>query len=198
MYFIRKPNNTINVVNFGVHGSIVLYGISWYTESYYKGFLLYMGYDYMADVDLNVCCRRKDFKPNHSLTFSCGLGKNRLTTNQAVQVLEASAYERRKFARPRCSKQVFDLNGHLHRNHGQQLPYRRALPSVIKARPVSKKEQVFFSLLFISFAGRKHPQKITVHIFRHVLCAILLFLRTFLWLACCCSVCYWLYFSPRN
>ena len=28
-------------MNFGVHGSIVLYRISWYTESYYKGFLLY-------------------------------------------------------------------------------------------------------------------------------------------------------------
>ena len=36
--FIQKPNNTIRVqmafVNFGVHGSIVLYRISWYTESY--------------------------------------------------------------------------------------------------------------------------------------------------------------------
>ena len=30
------------VVNFGVHGAIVLYGISWYTESYYRGFLLYL------------------------------------------------------------------------------------------------------------------------------------------------------------
>ena len=28
-------------VNFGVRGPIVLYRISWYTESYYKGFLLY-------------------------------------------------------------------------------------------------------------------------------------------------------------
>ena len=32
-------------VNFGVHGSIVLYRISWYTESYYKGFLLYFRTD---------------------------------------------------------------------------------------------------------------------------------------------------------
>ena len=36
--------NTIRVLIglfFGVHGSIVFYRISWYTESYYKGFLLY-------------------------------------------------------------------------------------------------------------------------------------------------------------
>ena len=44
--FIQKPNNTIRVLiglcKFGVHGCIVLYRISWYTESYYKGFLLYV------------------------------------------------------------------------------------------------------------------------------------------------------------
>ena len=118
-----------------------------------------MGYDYMADVDLNVRCRRKDFKPNHSLTFSCGLGKDKLTTSPVVQVLEAPAYERRKFARPWCSKQVFDLNGHLHRNHGQHLPYCRALPSVVKARPVSKKEQFFFHCCLYLLLAENIPRK---------------------------------------
>ena len=46
--FIRKPNNTIRVLiglcKFWGHGPIVLYRISWYTESYYKGFLLYLVY----------------------------------------------------------------------------------------------------------------------------------------------------------
>ena len=45
--FIQITTNTIGVLfclaNLGVHGSMVSYKISWYTESYYKGFLLYIG-----------------------------------------------------------------------------------------------------------------------------------------------------------
>ena len=36
----------LSIVNFGVQGPIVLYGISCYTESYYKGFLLYFIFNF--------------------------------------------------------------------------------------------------------------------------------------------------------
>ena len=43
-------------VNFGVHGSIVLYRISWYTESYYKGFVLYWPFYIGLDILMTFSC----------------------------------------------------------------------------------------------------------------------------------------------